>query len=63
MSLLESFTVDGVHWDVYEWIDGGVIYQRRCPHCDNGLLLSPVRWCPFCKRGWLTQRKDPRGAP
>lgn len=61
MSALEKFTVDGVEWEAYEgFSDDDVIFQRRCPDCDGGLLLAPARWCPRCDRGFLTQRADPR---
>jgi ribosomal protein S27AE len=61
MSALDKFTIDDVEWTIYEWVDGGIIYQRRCPDCDNGLLLAPVRHHDACSgSGFLTQRKDPR---
>jgi hypothetical protein len=62
MAALATFKIDDVEWTEYEWIEDCVIWQRVCPHCDNGLLLAPARFCGACLgSGFIISLHDPRG--
>lgn len=38
----------GIEWELYDYGDGDVIHQRRCPDCNGGLLLAPARFHARC---------------